>query len=163
MWCLGSRLSPTIIASSASDYSGRGAAFVKPEKGCPEVSCCPLRMLKSLYPSEYVDALTYDIWGLECPLQLSPQAHQIISNFAGRGAAFVKPGKGHSEVSCCPLRMLKISVFVHCIYLTMLVHLYVMSGVWNASYSHRLKRIRSFQIFLGGELHFWTWKGLPWG
>jgi hypothetical protein len=29
----------------------------------------------------------------------------------------------------------------------------VMSGVQDASYSHHLKRIRSFSISLGGELH----------
>jgi hypothetical protein len=85
-----------------------------------------------LYPSDNIDALTCDVWGLKCLIQVLPQAHQIISNFAGRGAAFVKPGEGRPEVSCCPLKTLKISVFIYCIHLTTLMHLHVTERIINA-------------------------------
>jgi hypothetical protein len=66
-------------------------------------------ILHPMYSSNNVDALSLDVWVPDHVLQPSPQAHLIISHFSGRGAAFVKPGKGRPEVSSGPLRTVKIS------------------------------------------------------
>jgi hypothetical protein len=169
MWHLGFRMPPTVIILSASDrfqFCLEGGCICQTGKGSPWGELLASEDAKNisfhpLYPSDNIDLLTCDVWGPECLLQSSPQVHQIISNFAGRGAAFVKPGKGRPEVSNCPLRMLKISILMQCIHLTTLMHLHVTSGVRNASYSCCLKRIRSFPIFLGGELHLSNQKHFP--
>ncbi len=61
--------------------------------------------------------------------------------FLGGGAAFVKPVKGHPEVSYCTLRTLKISVFIYCIYPTTLMHLHVTFGGQIARHSRCLRCI----------------------
>ncbi len=91
--------------------------------------------------------------------RIAPYSHRLkrIWSFPillGGGAAFVKPRKGRPELSYCHLRMIKISVFIHCIHLTTFMHLHVMSGGWIAPHSHRLKHTWSFPIFLGGGAAF---------
>ncbi len=74
--------------------------------------------------------------------------------FLGVGAAFVKPRKGFPEMSYSPLRIVKLSLFIQCILQTTCMHSCWTSGGWIMSYSHRLKRIWSFPIFLGGGAAF---------
>ncbi len=70
--------------------------------------------------------------------------------FEGGGAALFHPEKWRPEVSSCRLMTGKSSMFIPCIYLTTLTHFDWTSGVRIASYSRRLKCIRSNRIFEGG-------------
>jgi hypothetical protein len=70
--------------------------------------------------------------------------------FEGGGAALFHPVKWRPEVSSCRLMTAKSSMFIQCIYLTMLTHFDWTSGVQIASYSCRLKCIRSNWFFEGG-------------
>ncbi len=108
-----SQMPPTVIISSASDhfqFCWEGSFFVKPGKGRPEVSLCPLRILKL---SVFIHCIHLTM--LMHLHVTSGVRNASYSCFSGRGPAFVKPEKGPPEVSWCPLKMLKISVFIHCI------------------------------------------------
>ncbi len=89
-----------------------------------------------MYSSTNVDVLSLNAWGPDHVLQPSNQAHLIIPHFSGRG-------------SC-----IKISWFIQCIHLPMLMYSHWSSGGRITSYSHRIKRIISFPTFLGGGAAF---------
>ncbi len=81
-------------------------------------------------------------------------SYPIWSLKQGVGAAFVKPGKGHPEVSSGPLRTVKISWFIQWNHLPTLMYSHCTSGGQITSYSHCIKRIWSFPTFLGGWAAF---------
>jgi hypothetical protein len=97
-----------------SHFPVRGSYICQTWKGSPQGEFLSSEDGKNIithpmFSFDNVDALSLDVWGSDHILQLSTQAPLIISHFSGRGAAFVKPGKGQPKLSFCPLRMVKIS------------------------------------------------------
>jgi hypothetical protein len=150
-------LHPPINVDPCSKLQGeRGAgALVQPAKWRPEVSSCRLMTAKSsmFIPCIYLTTLTH--FDLTYGVRIASYSRRlkcIRSNriFERGGAAVFNPAKWLPEVSSCRLMTAKSSMFIPCIYLTTLIHFDWTSGVKIASYSRRLKCIRSNLIFEGG-------------
>ncbi len=154
IWCLGPDLSPQPSPQAhliVSIFSWRGSCICQTWKGSPWGELLSSEdaeniSIHPLYPLNDVDALTVDVWGQIPPHSRCLKRIWSFSFILGGGAVFVKPRKGRPEVSYCPLRMLKISVFIHCIHLIKWMHLQLTSEGWISPHSLRLKHIWSFPI-----------------
>jgi len=123
-------------------FEGGGAALFHRAKWCPEVSSCHLMTGKSslFIPCIYLTTLTHFDWTSGVRIaSYSRRLKCIRSNriFEGGGAALFHRAKWRPEVSSCHLMTGKSSIFIPCIYLTMLTQFDWTSGVRIASYSHR--------------------------
>jgi len=136
-------------------FEGGGAALFHPAKWCPEVSFCRLMTAKSsmFIPCIYLTTLTHIDWTSGVRIaSYSRRLKCIRSNgiVEGGGAALFHPAKWRPEVSFCHLMTAKSSMFIPCNYFTTLTHFDWTYGVRIASYSCRLKCIRSNRILEGG-------------
>ncbi len=120
---------------------GGGAVF---GKGRPEVSYCPLKTLKISECIWCIHLTTLMRLHVMSGGRIAPHSRRLNCTWSflillGGRAAFVKPEKGRPEISYCPLRVGKISEFIYCIHLIMLMHFHVTPGGRIAPHSRQLR------------------------